>query len=1229
MNIKGLSMKIISIKFLNLNSLKGVHDIRLDKAPFTSNGLFAITGPTGAGKTTILDAITIALYGQVHRHDNGDPSEIMTRHTAESYSEVEFEASGNLYRAKWSNYRARKNPNGKLQGPRMELIDVTANILMESHPLNVVKEKIVSISGLDYNQFLRSVLLSQGDFTRFLKATENERSELLEKITDTSVYSEISTFIFEKARTEKELLEVLRSKLTDVILLNEDVLRAYQDNLSLAIEQDNYKKTEKIKRETELIWLRNINRLTNKRTLLGQEFEASTLHFEENKSLYDKFHHHQQALKHKDLLIEYETSQKLLEEAGKKLREVLTRLPELERTGISMTQNARQAETTYKETEKLQKDLSPVIQATEKMDFQIVNKKETYDRIFGQVHSGSLIISGLEKEEADKKVALQNLNSLIKNLKEWIETHGQDATLEKETSTLVAQLDRLGELDTHIKTQKSEIASYEQQKRLESDKLQPLQLQIDLQHNQIGSTQQILLQQKEHLRAVLADKSLEQWEAEAAALPALITICEHQLVNAIRSREVSGNILSLQEKNNAYQTQIAKESALYAQLKGDQQSASIYLEALRRNVELQILVQKYEEDRKILKPDEACPLCGSIHHPYVHNNYTNQRNEAEQKRDEGQLKLSQLTNDLNNRDVSIRNLQHANALSQEQMEIAVTNRSDILIAFQTLNKKLPKPLDLDKPQIIESVIIKKKENLGALNGKITEIRKAERQVQEQNNAIGKLNESVLKDENALNQILSKTEAAKISILRVNGSLMELMVKRQEITDRVSESLLTHGIVFTYTDSKNALNTLLQRSQAFKDYVRDYQAKQLALGKADSEIQFITSTIIEKRNELQFIKEQMQFSKSELDQLIHERKALFGDKDTQEERLRLTQELETVRENLDRSREQLNQQLQTIEIAKSHKEQWTREENHLNNTNETLSNRLMQQLLKDNILTIQELKHRFLEETEANRIEQQERMADTKKIGLQRAIEDITIELNQETRRSLTVEDPETLISDISTLEVAISQLNQEIGRITQVIQANSEQDKKYHEICIEVDKQTIGTIKWEKLSKLIGSLDGKKFSRFAQGLTLARLVELANQHLGHLNDRYKILKVPASDLELQIVDNFQADITRPMNSLSGGESFLVSLALALGLSELASKKTQINSLFIDEGFGTLDAETLDIAITALENLRANGKTIGIISHVDALKERIGTQIQVSKLSGGLSAIKIVSYGYNS
>ena len=190
------------------------------------------------------------------------------------------------------------------------------------------------------------------------------------------------------------------------------------------------------------------------------------------------------------------------------------------------------------------------------------------------------------------------------------------------------------------------------------------------------------------------------------------------------------------------------------------------------------------------------------------------------------------------------------------------------------------------------------------------------------------------------------------------------------------------------------------------------------------------------------------------------------------------------------------------------------------------------------------------------------------------------------------------------------------------------QDEKAKEnsqlILQSIDKQRVEYNRWKALSDLIGAADGKKFRIFAQTLTLRQLVEFANNHLEKLSGRYQIDCANDESLRLDIVDTWHADNRRSMNTLSGGEGFLVSLALALGLSEMAGRNTQIQSLFIDEGFGTLDEATLDTAISTLENLQSQGKTIGIISHVKELKERISTKIQVKKKGNGFSEIEILN-----
>lgn len=174
-----------------------------------------------------------------------------------------------------------------------------------------------------------------------------------------------------------------------------------------------------------------------------------------------------------------------------------------------------------------------------------------------------------------------------------------------------------------------------------------------------------------------------------------------------------------------------------------------------------------------------------------------------------------------------------------------------------------------------------------------------------------------------------------------------------------------------------------------------------------------------------------------------------------------------------------------------------------------------------------------------------------------------------------------------------------------------------------LEKERKVLVVWRKLRELIGSHDGGKFRRYAQSISLDILTRHANRHLIRLSDRYRICRDQNEALNLQIEDLDQAGATRPMASLSGGESFLVSLALALGLSDLAGRTVRIDSLFIDEGFGSLDPETLETAIAALETLRQDHKTVGVISHVGLLKERISTQIVVEKLAGGVSRIRVV------
>ncbi|MBT9532418.1 MAG: exonuclease subunit SbcC, partial [Pseudomonas sp.] len=200
-------------------------------------------------------------------------------------------------------------------------------------------------------------------------------------------------------------------------------------------------------------------------------------------------------------------------------------------------------------------------------------------------------------------------------------------------------------------------------------------------------------------------------------------------------------------------------------------------------------------------------------------------------------------------------------------------------------------------------------------------------------------------------------------------------------------------------------------------------------------------------------------------------------------------------------------------------------------------------------------------------------------------------------------------------------LNERQGELRAQLQGDEQRRASQQELFAEIARQQADYDLWQQLNSLIGSADGAKYRKFAQGLTLDHLVHLANQQLQRLHGRYQLARRGSGELELEVVDTWQGDVARDCKTLSGGESFLVSLALALALSDLVSHKTSIDSLFLDEGFGTLDGETLEVALDALDALNASGKMIGVISHVEALKERIPVQLKVHKGVGlGYSAL---------
>ncbi len=1185
-------MKILKIIIQNIHSLAGEHVIDFTQPPLADSGIFAITGPTGSGKSTILDAITLALYGNISRFTSSRPATIknhgaiVTRGRKKAKAEVYYHANDQVYHSVWSY------ANGKTQ---MQLFDQHENIIANGN--RQVVEKNIEFIGLNFNQFVRAVILPQGQFDKFLKADSDDRIKILEQLTGTEIYRELSIKAFEITKQKRIELDALKQRIQDIKLLNQNQLADIKEKIEFFEELDAFldKKAQTVQKQIQI--KQQINTLQQKLQDLNKNLQNLLEQKQKLEPELKRLDLHKKILPHAPKIEKYNnlkqqitTLQKQIEQLKLKAQNLKQQSDEqeLEKNKISKELNNLQifienAEPLIGELQNIEKQINALNELTQ-------NKQKDEKYIQSKLNSISDKIQQITRQTA-------LLNDKYKKINQWLT---QNQSLENLTSDLkifenIAQ--DYSRLFTSLKQALNQKPLNQLKTHLPLDNPEQALKSIDYQINELNAK---LYELKQKIQAN-ADKNalLDQQKQINAQLQAISKT--QGLVTSLdklkaQIKQLDEQTQSLNQQKHKLFTQQNNQKQLIKVLQNKLKIAEIELENQR-------IANSSSYIRQKLNDGDSCPVCGNTYHHHTapklqqidlkqyQDKVEHQRNELEQA---NQL-LTKISADINNIDLQIQDKQkqienYKSQIQQIQNDIkAILNKHNIHI--QSYDNQ-------------------------ALQQKIHELQQTAE----------KINNQILLIDKTLQ--LQQTITIYSNIKQQLAQLNELKQKLSELRQKYKAHI---GKI---TKINLALNRLHQLHQQWQDYTSEKQHIEKQLTELNSALKSLNEQKKVIASELQDIQNQIQNNLNELKSLKQQQTNILSqlnyDKILTAAQIQddLHKRLQTLQKSLSSVEQNLTQLTTSLNETNSNIDQLQKQKQTLTNELETFEKQLNQLLTSlgfDNILQAQ---NALLPEQKAKAIEQQNQQINESLSAIKKQITDTQHELQNLQTTDTSAQNLQTLENLLQKLSTQLKNIQQKIGGLEEEINSNKRQQATYEQLQTQLKQAEADLSHWEDLNELIGSAEGDKFQRLVQELNLRELIAEANKHLSKLASRYQLWyqKFDTNkklNLELIVIDNHMGGEKRSVKTLSGGESFLVSLALALGLSSLASYKISLKNLFIDEGFGSLDNQSLNMVLSTLEKLQTDtNRQIGIISHLEALKERIPVKINLVKLSGGLSKISI-------
>ena len=1134
-------MKFLQLEILNLASLdkQGGEVINFEEGALGESTIFSIVGPTGSGKSTLLDAICLALYNRAPRYPRkkGDKNQnieifgeadanennrlaptdsrnILTRGKKEGYSKLTFLANnGSIYRAEWHVRFQRV----RYENAKTSLYKITRNGEQLTEEIADWNE-LPNIIGLDYDQFLRTVLIAQGSFANFLTAKENERYELLEKLIGCEeTYTNIATEIKKAKDQAVDAYNQMAASVEAVKqnLLNDEELAQLQEEIT-RLEKAEKELDSQLKAISEnLQWYEENDKQTKQIAIYQADMEQATNAIKDIQAQIIRLQLHDEVQPAVNLLQEVERQ---IQSIHNQEEEILKSEAAIKSKEVGITESEHTLsylkEVVNKAQEQLEKAMPVIAEARAlktKIEAAMPNLTEKKE--------------ALELAQKENQSAQRDVEENARNIKKW------EAETEKANLAL--------------KTTKEEIAK-----------------------------------QKQTLQKTTQDAELA-WETEKSKTTGLNieelqnskTVADRKLQDVQQAIKVVNHLDSTttdKQKNEERIQFLGKRNAEIDEALGKLTIEALEKETLTlRNAYTLMVSEKWEIHRANLTEGKPCPLCGSTTHPYHTDNRQFEETTTElsqllkAKEDLLKLQLKQekdLSGERKQNDGEVQTLQK----QQEKLSGEIATYEEEWKALIAQYPKIPK-----EEAELKSLLPIYEDKAKEATGKLSLFNKIQKEIER----LTQLKDKAVKDE-----VAYESKASTI----LNNAQESTSICATKLAEHKA---LTTNLISQEKNKKEAYEKVLQAWNNTKKEMEEWQAQyqQILNGEEpDAAEQRLTAAKDEATKAADDQNENINKLKAELANSKGSHQTMLSQNKTMKENL------QTKEKELDLWIEEYNKQLKEKSIEPS--------------------------LIDRN--TIREMLH-SAEDWNAIRREKDEK---EKAVASTTALYQSAEKAHQQHLEHQPAQTRDALL--------AIQQEYQERSQRNELIAANARMQNHQEAVKQLGDKaealQLVTQEKddWTAITDAIGA-DGKTLRKIAQCYTLSFLITHANQEIRKFNSRYELQQVKHS-LGIRVIDHDRADDIRDTTSLSGGETFIVSLGLALGLSALSSRNISFENLFIDEGFGTLDPDTLATVIDSLAMLQSSqGKKVGVISHTDTMSERITTQIRIIKNgNSGSSHIEI-------